>query len=277
MNYTMLVTTFSGDIQQFRMFCYCLNKNWEGQRKLTVCLGNGDDQEMFTNITKEYFDTDWHIEIKPTIYSYKSGESEQQVNAVYYSIQTGVDDVIIWDCKDFLLRPCNYSTFKKNGKYRVTYLLRGQKLINMGYNLDGLVDQPIDRYTAISNIRPWMWNVQQLTRYWNRMNERFGDYRTWKVYPAGNEIYGYHIYTLQDPDRLVEYLTHKEMPLLFGGGWTHQTYDGILKEATYFDQNPERIVWKHSRKLADPRCLDVTRSVLIKYGIDQQFIDQVYG
>jgi hypothetical protein len=76
---------------------------------------------------------------------------------------------------------------------------------------------------------------------------------------------------------LVKFLTHAETPLLFGGGWTHQTYDGIVKEADDFDQSTERLVWKHSRKLQDPRCLDVTKSMLIKHGIDTQFIDQVYG
>jgi hypothetical protein len=148
----------------------------------------------------------------------------------------------------------------------------------MGYDISGLVDVSIDHIQAISNIRPWIWNIKQLTRYWEQLTNKFGNYQTWKGdYPAGNEIYGYYVYTLTDSNREIKFLTHPDMPLLFGGGWTHQTYDGILKEAEDFDQSLERIVWKHSRKLKDPRCLEVTKLVLLKYGIDKQFIDQVYG
>ena len=276
MTYTMLVTTFTGDIQQFEMFCHCMNRNWQGQRRLMVCLGSGDDLERFSAITGRHFDSDWQIEIYPCMHSSPIGPAEQQVNTVYRSINSGVDDVIVWDCKDFLLRPCDYSTFKKNGKYRVTYLLRGQRLVDLGYDLSGLVDAPIDRYIAISNIRPWMWNVEQLTRYWARMNHVFGDYRGWDGYPTGCEIYGYYICALQDPDKLVEFLAHEEMPLLFGGGYTHQTFEGIVRESAEFDQSPHQIIWKHSRKLADPRCLEVTRAVLLRHGIDAQVIDQIY-
>jgi hypothetical protein len=69
----------------------------------------------------------------------------------------------------------------------------------------------------------------------------------------------------------------KKWPLLVAGGWTHQTYNGMLEQAQEFESISERIVWKHSRKLQDSRCIDVTRSVLIKYGIDKSFVDQVYG
>ena len=64
---------------------------------------------------------------------------------------------------------------------------------------------------------------------------------------------------------------------LVAGGWTHQTYEGMVQQAQAFDADPKPPVWMHSRKLTDPRCLDVTRSVLIKHGIEPQFIDQVYS
>ena len=67
------------------------------------------------------------------------------------------------------------------------------------------------------------------------------------------------------------------MPLMFAGGYTHQTYEAMIKDMTEFDLETDRIVWKHSRKLEDPRCLDVTKSMLIKYDIDPDFIKQVYG
>jgi len=273
----MLVTTFKNDIKQFQMFCYCMNKNWKGKRELTVCIGSCEKSKPYWDIVNTMFDQDWKIKICPSVDIYQIGVTEQQVNTVYYSIDTGADDVIVWDCKDFLLRPCDYNTFKKDHKYRITYHCQGEKLVDMGYDLNGLVDQPIDYYTTILNIRPWVWNVQQLKKYWDRLQERFGHYHTWGEYPAGNEIYGYYIFTLQDPTSTVEFASHEETPLLFGGGYTHQTYEAMLKEVGDFEKNTDRVVWKHSRKLEDPRCLEVTRQVLDKYGIDKEIVEMIYG
>ena len=279
MDYRMLVTTFKNDAKQFAMCCQCLAKNWQGRRDLIVCLGWGDDIEFFKSITDRAFDSSWNIEIRPTIYNKPplEGSTEQQVNTVFHSITSGAEDVIVWDCKDFLLRPCNFDTFKRDNRYRVTYLITGKKLVDMGYDVSGLVDVPINHIPAISNIRPWIWNVAQLQRYWQQVTDRFGDYHNWSQYPAGNEIYGYLIYTLTDPERTVKFLTHPDMPLMFAGGWTWQTYEGMLEQTQEFDSEPTRLVWKHSRKLQDPRCLEVTKSMLIKYGIDSGVVEQIYG
>ena len=277
MSYRMLVTTFSQDLKQFKMFCHCLAKNWQGRRDLIVCLGNNDNIEELEQITKSTFDFTWNIDIKPTLHSYVNGTTEQQVNAVWYSINSAADDVIIWDCKDFLLRPADLHIFKKNDKYRITYILAGKKLIEMGYDVSGLVDKPIAHLTAISNIRPWIWNVEQLNRYWHALVEKFGDYKSWDDYPAGNEIYGYYVFAMNDTARTIKFLNYADTPLLFAGGYTFQTYDAMVNDMKDFDDNEQRIVWKHSRKLQDPRCLDITRIMLIKYGVDPEFVDSVYG
>lgn len=277
MNYRMLVTTFTGDIKQFHMFCYCLAKNWKGKKDLIVCLGTDDNESTFRQIVDEVFDPLWKIELKPTIQSYKSGTVEQQVNTVYYSVTSGVEDIIVWDCKDFLLRPCNFETFKKDNKYRHTFTLFDKKITEMGHDLSGLIDEPYEHFPAILNLRPWIWNVDELQRYWDQMTSKFGHFLAWEAYPTGCEIYGFYIFMLTDPLRTIEYEDPTNSPLLLGGGWTHQTYEGILQEAIDFDRWPERLVWKHSRKLEDPRCLDVTKSMLLKYGITQEILDRVYG
>lgn len=277
MNYTMLVTTFAGDIKQFYMFCYCLAKNWQGKRELIVCIGNGDKEETFKKITDEIFDSSWKISVKPTIHPYQMGVTEQQVNTVYYSTTSGCEDVIVWDCKDFLLRPCGFETFKKDNKYRLTFTLFDKKITEMGYDLSELIDAPHDHFPAILNLRPWIWNVEELQRYWDTMISKFGHFTTWPAYPTACEIYGYYVFMLTDPQRTIKLEDPKDSPLLLGGGWTHQTYDGILQEAIDFDRWPERLVWKHSRKLEDPRCLDVTKSVLLKYNIDQEIVHRVFG
>ena len=50
----------------------------------------------------------------------------------------------------------------------------------------------------------------------------------------------------------------------------------MLEEAKAFDLWSERKIWKHSRKLPDARCLDVTRSMLLKYGIEKEIVDRVF-
>jgi hypothetical protein len=277
MDHKLLVVTFSQDLPQFQMFCYCLAKNWHGQKNLIVVLNTNTDQDLVKTIVDTVFDSSWTVELHPTICSYHSGDLEQQINKIYHSVQSGTHDVIVFDSKDFLLRPRDVSVFKKANRYRVTYKLANKKLIDMGYDMTKLLDVAVDHFPAVSNLTPWIWNVGQLTQYWNYLNERFGNYQHWKEFSGGNEIYGYYLYTWANPARPVEFLTHPEMPLLIAGGWTHQTYQGMCQQALDFDQEPTRIVWKHSRKLQDSRCLDVTKSVLAKNGIDPAVIKQVYG
>ena len=260
------------------MFCYCLNKNWQGLKNLIVVTQQNTDQQVILRIINRMVLDGWNIEIKPTAHDYKNnGYTEQQVNKIFYSATSGVDDVVVFDSKDFVLRPCDFSTFKSDEKYRVTYYLPGQ-LIESYPDIKNIVDKPVDQLHNVSNLTPWVWNVDQLDRYWNHINDKFGNYTTWKTFPACTEIYGYYVFAwTEDRSDILWHKHPKKWPLLISGGWTHQTYDGLLEGAVDFDQNTERVVWKHSRKLEDPRCIDVTRSVLIKYGIDKQFVDQVYG
>jgi hypothetical protein len=278
MNYRLLVTTFTNDIPQFKMFCYCLNKNWKGNKNLIVCLDTNDVVDTFRNITNEIFSKQWNIEICPTVYPYNNGTCTNQVNVIYQTSIATVEDIIAWDCKNFLLKPADFLVFKHNNRYRIPHVDSTKRLVDLGYqNLSRLVDQPIDHYPAMSNLRPNIFNVAQTSRYWQALNERFGHYSTWKEYPVGCEYYGYFIFAMQDPQRTIKFMLNSWQSFLIAGGWTHQTYDGMVQQVQEFAADPGHIIWMHSRKLADPRCLDVTRSVLIKYGINKSFVDQVYG
>lgn len=276
MSHKLLVTTFTDDIPQFKMFCHCLDKNWQGQKDLIVCLDTHDVVETFQNITDKIFNKHWNIEICPTLHPYRDGNCGNQVNLVYQTAVSTVDDIIAWDCKNFLLRPTDFAMFKHNNRYRLPYVDSTKRLIDLGYDLAGLVDQPIDHYPAMSNLRPNIFNVAQTSRYWQALNERFGHYSDWKSYPVGCEYYGYFIFAMQDPQCTLKFMLNSWQLFLVAGGWTHQTYEGIVQQAQAFDADPKPPVWMHSRKLTDPRCLDVTRSVLIKHGIEPQFIDQVF-
>jgi hypothetical protein len=53
--------------------------------------------------------------------------------------------------------------------------------------------------------------------------------------------------------------------------------DPKVAEMENFDQDANAIIWMHSRRFKDPGYLEVTKAMLLKHGIDQHFIDQVYG
>jgi len=277
MTHKLLVVTYPDDLKQFEMFCYCLEKNWQGSKNLIVVTQQDTDQQVVQKIIDHMLLDGWNVEINQTACSYKDRYNEQQVNKIFYSVNSAVDDVVVFDSKDFVLRPCDFSTFKSNEKYRVTYYLPN-KLVESYPDIKNVVDKSVDHLPNVSNLTPWIWNVGQLTRYWNHINNKFNNYKTWKHFPACTEIYGYYVFAWTEDNNEILWHKHpKKWPLLVSGGWTHQTYNGILESVVDFNQNPERIVWKHSRKLEDPRCIEVTRLILIKYGIDKQFVDQIYG
>ena len=275
MSHKLLVATYQDDLSQFEMFCHCLNKNWQGDRRLTVAMGKDTSTAQVQQIVDREL-PDWHVDIQPTAFPYSSGYTEQQVNKIFYSLGSTVDDVIVFDSKDFLLRPTSIDDFKINNQYRTTFNVPGQRLIDLYPNIKHIVDQDVSNLPSVINLTPWIWKVDQLDRYWNYINQRFGHYQSWTEFPAGTEIYGFYVYTWCDKQSTMQWQDSNTIPLLIGGGWTHQSYQGMLDEAKAFDQWPERKIWKHSRKLEDFRCLDVTKSVLLKYGIEQEIIDRVF-
>ena len=287
MSYRMLVTTFKDDIKQFHMFCHTLVKNWQGEKDLMVCIGNSEDPAMYRAITDQAFPPGWTIQIKESVHAYVDGYVEQQVNAVYYSVTSGVENVIVWDCKDFILKPCDLTEFiNMRGEHRITYVFPNSKITDADidnkttprYNFSpiDLLDEPIDDVPLINNIRPWIWNVPVLSRYWNHINARFGNHTTWERYPAGCEIYGYFTYAMKDPARTFEF-NRQLNKIVFSGAYSYVTYENLVKDVEDFNSNTWCFVWKHSRRNEDPRYLEITKSVLKRYGIKQDVIDQVYG
>jgi len=277
MSHSLLVVTYTDDLAQFYMFCHCLNRNWQGDTQLTVVLGKNTLVDRVERIVKEQLDSRWQVKILASQAPHMDGSIEQQVNKIIGSIQSGTNDVVVFDSKDFLLKPTNISTFKRDDRYRVTYRFPGQRLMDMEYDITDIVDYPVDNLPAVSNLTPWIWNISLLDQLWQHLYQRHGHHRGWNDFPAGNEIYAYYVYVWTHQERPVRFLTHPDMPMLVAGGWTHQTLEVMQTQAEEFDNDSTKIIWKHSRKLTDPRCLDVTRAVLVKHGIDQAFVKQVFG
>jgi len=278
MTHKNIVTTFADDIPQFKMFCYCMNKNWKGDKNLSVCLDTGDNIDVFENITLEIFDPDWNIEICPTIHPYDNGNYGNQINLIYRIASSTVDDAIAWDCKCFLLKPTDLSTFKQNNEYRIPCQDNTRRLVDMGYDLSRLVDGPIDHYAGMVNLRPNIFNVQQTARYWFALNQRFGHYSEWTKFPVECEYYGYYIFLMQDPESQIKFFPSSFHTFLCAGAWnTVRTYQEILLDMENFGQDPNAIIWMHSRRFTDPKYLELTRSILLQYEIDSDFIDSVFN
>jgi hypothetical protein len=288
MTHKLLVATYNHDSLQFKMFCHCLNKNWQGHRYLTVVVNSitpyttDQDWQVFYDQTKSVacdLLPDWQLEFVDGRVQDRNGYKEQAINKIMFSIDSRFEDVIVLDAKDFLLRPADLTTFKTGDRYRTTYRLPGLRHLDVYPDSTQLLDQDMSRIPGVQNMPPWIWNVDQLKKFWTYMLDRFGDYQLWPsmFIGGGTEYDSYFAFTCCDPKKPIKFLTHPDAPMLSAGGWTHQTLAGMHEQANQFDQEPTRIIWKHSRKLIDPRCLEVTRSVLIRYGIDPAFIDSVYG
>lgn len=276
----LLVATYDQDLLQFEMFCHCINKNWKGNRFLTVVLNSCADWNETYLCIQHSVDkhlAGWNTEIVDGRHVDHNGYREQAVNKVIFSIDNRVDDTIVFDSKDFLLRSSNLNDFKKHGKYRVTFGL-GHPHLDLYPEAIHLLDRDITHVPAVLNLTPWIWNTEQLMKYWSYMQDRFGSFTQWdSMFKGGSESDTYYLYTFCDEHTTIKFLDPQDNPLIVGGGWTHQTHEGMAQEAEDFDRWDERKIWKHSRKLEDPRCLDVTRSVLLKYGIEQYIIDRVFG
>jgi len=276
----LLVATYDQDLLQFEMFCYCINKNWKGNRFLTIVLNSSADWDItrwrVNDIVDRYL-CGWHAEIVDGRHLDHDGYREQAVNKIIFSIDDRFNDTIVFDSKDFLLRGSDLFDFKKDGKYRVTFTLDRPHL-DLYPEAKDLLDKDISHIPAVLNLTPWIWNIDQLKKYWNYMSGRFGDFSDWdSMFKGGTESDTYYVYTFCDELTSIKFLDPRDNPLMIGGGWTYQTYEGIVQEAQDFDRWSERKIWKHSRKLEDPRCLNVTRSVLLKYGIEREIIDRVFG
>jgi hypothetical protein len=276
MTHKLLVVTFEDDLAQFEMFCYCLIKNWQGQKNLIVVFGKNTNNQTVQDIIDRVFSNEWTVEIKPTAYPTEIGWHEQQINKVVYSVNSSADDVIVFDSKDFMLKPCDLSTFKPDNRYRITYYLPG-KLVDVEPDVRQLVDKTVDHLPNLSNLTPWIWNVNHLTKFWEYLNNRFNSYTTWKRFPGTSEWIAYYVFAWTDNTSGIPWHRNpKKMPLLISGGWAEQSYEQMLEQAKHFDQNANCVIWKHNRRLPDLRSLDVTKSVLSKYGIEQHVIDRVF-
>lgn len=263
----LLVVVYDQDLPQFELMCYCLNKNWQGNKHITIVV-QGSIQEAVTSIAQTYFLHDWVIEVTPCYPSVMNGSDLQQIDKVLHSIDNRFTDVIVFDCKDFLLKPINESYFKNNNHYKITRIPEYfDEFYPNVYAAMGAVDH---KFNAILNITPWIWNVQQLNRYWNYVTSQFGSLDNWTEFYPRSEIASYYFYVEKlDSTPVIQFDGQLFMPT--GGIWDNDKLENILQVVETFDRY-ETAIWKHHRRITDYNKTMITAMQLQKYNIPSEII-----
>ena len=251
----IVVGTYQEDMKQFEVFCYCLNKNWNGNKQITVFVGshkgNPGDISKVAYIVDQYL-KDWEYSV---VDGYQpgapNGYAEQNINKIINSFDAPT--AIVFDSKDFVLRPLGYEDFIINDKLALNYFITNQSHYDLYPDSRQIVDN-LD-IPATLNLTPWIWDTGILKEMWGKHQDGFytKDYTEWDSYLT----YAYG---------KIEFPPFEER-VIIAGGWTHQTYDGMLAQANDMKEYAHKKVWKHSRKLEDSRTVEVTCDVLEYFDI----------
>jgi hypothetical protein len=285
----LIAITFENDLPQLEIFCYCLNKHWKGNKHLTLVVNssrtyssNENDIEYTQKIIDQHFDLSWTVEVVNGEMSHHNGYIEQAINKILFSFNEKFNDAIVFDVKDFLIRDLSISDFKdSNGLYRAAYFITDQTHQSLYPDVVNMFDEDIPTLPPTQNLTPWIWNIDQLTKMWQYLNKRFGDYTEWPIkyegfLPTGTEWDSYFSFTYLDNNSFAKFWDFNEL-IILGGIWTHQTYTGGLQEEKDFYDQQHKKIWKHSRKVSDNRCFDITSRILLHFAVPQELVTKWYN
>lgn len=253
----IVVGTYEEDMKQFEVFCYCLNKNWLSNKRITVFVGsyegNPGDVSYVSGITERYL-SGWQVEVVDgSLVDAPNGYAEQNINKIVNSFDAPV--AIIFDSKDFVLRPLGYEDFIIDNKLALSYFNTSQTHYDLYPDSRQIADN-LD-IPATLNLTPWIWDTAILKEMWDEHRSGFytDNYTEWDSYLT----YAYS---------KIEFPPVEER-VIIAGGWTHQTYDGIVEQARDMKEYAHKKIWKHSRKLEDNRAVEVTFDILGYFGIPE--------
>jgi len=265
----LLVVVYDQDLPQFELMIYCLNKNWQGRRHITI-IYQGNIKDRVLNLIESTFSNDWIINLIPSLIMPNLGGSDlQQLNKIIYSLDNTVQDVIVFDCKDFLLKPIDESYFKHANNYCITQISNFFDEFYPNVHLAmGLTDY---KFNAILNITPWIWNVEQLGRYWSYVIKKYTDNLSdWTEFYPSSEIASYYYYTYKiDATPTIKFSEEAFMPS--GGIWDTDTIQNVLQVVENFDRY-KSAVWKHHRRITSMDKTAITAMQLQKYNIPLEII-----
>lgn len=266
----IVVVVYDQDLPQFELMCYCLNKNWIGNKYLSVVCQDSAILVEVQNIITQTFDNDWFVTISLGVdVPGMIGDDKQQINKILHSIDSKFENVLIFDCKDFLLKPTDSSFFLKEGIYYQVQYNDDQNL--SFYNGYPEVSKALDKDSTVNiksiyNVTPWFWNVSQLQKLWNFTINKYGPVEHWKSFPLISEFASYYLYSVTDPETNIKFNTNRDfMPFEYIHSSSLIEND-TRSIATFIDFDFKR-VWKHHRNSSHPTKIVITASVLQKFNI----------
>lgn len=276
----LLIATYNGDLPQLELCCHCLKKNWLGNRFLTISWGkpNPTDRRSKTvdqvrDLVTNILGTTWDVEIVDGVIPGMPGYYEQQVNKIRFSIDPRFTDAIVFDSKDFLLKPTGIDFFKPDGLYRVAYFKNGQTFSEQYQQALEILDQSPEHMPTPFNTTPWIWSVSQLEKFWSYMQNKFGDHRSWKTFPGATEWINFFIFNYCDKDSSMPMTDDEYEFVNFCGVWQALDLDDIQRQIDEFVKWDSMRIWKHTRKDSTIDKINLTEKVLLKYGIEKSVIE----
>jgi len=285
MSHHLVAITYRNDLPQLELFCFGLNQFWIDNKVLTLVVNSAPDDSNIEDIkyckqvVSKIFDQSWSVTIVNGEMEHHNGYIEQAINKILFSLDPRYNDTIVFDTKDLLVRETGIDDFKKDNLYRAAYFITDKTHQDLYPSVVNMFDNDsINTLPATQNLTPWIWNNTQLQTTWNYLNDRFGDYKEWPArydgfLPTGTEWDSYFAYT---------YITNNIFQevnelIILGGVWTHQTYNSALQQEAEFLTQAHKKIWKHSRKVNDIRCFDVTKNILEHFSYPDELIKRWYA
>jgi len=286
MHEKIITRTYRGDLPQFRVMLHCLNKNWQGNRFISIaCTKNWSHLDptiidAVRPIVEETLTDGWTIEFVPQFQTAMIGYEEAQLYNFTMAMDDRFEDSIGIDSKDFLLKPCDINDFKSSGLYKIARFKDPQNKIFSEfyrvfcdrYGIDTL-DVPLPII-----LTPYTFNNAQTKRIWKKLLDQFGqDFTKWTMFPTGVEWCVYYVETLLDPDPIVKFVDPNGpdghwMPI--GGFYKKPNITDGLEQERVFDLTVNTKFWKHHRESNTADAVEITARVLKNHGIEDHVISR---
>lgn len=260
----ILTVFYFDDIPQLLLQALTLKKFWKDTKTWTLIIEDENIEPCLEACTKikNYMD-DWQINvIVPESKFEASGWVRQQLFKMWYASQCTDDWVLIIDCKNFLIRPCDQKSFVSGNKVKQLPLFQ----IN---DFTIFIHEASKKYLGIKDdiplsacMNPCVWNTYELRSLITRLGISLDKW----VEGGATEFALYYLWT---------YKKFKYVEKQFATGFWDQIEDlSLAKSVVYGAKKTDKFLfWVHHRFVYDPELRNLTYDVLLNAGIRKQSLD----
>lgn len=197
MNHSLLIVVFYDDLPNFKIFCYLLNKFWQGNKKIKIIYSKSTkipkeliDKNILDEISKttKLFLTNWDIEIIKGLKTKLRLWYEQQWYKVLFSSFDNEDYTIVFDCKNFISSPMNVDDFIENND-----------ILYIESDVDKFTKYCVEYFNTtlesnISMITPNIWKNNEVLAYKEYLIKKSGLAENWFIFPCEADYIGYYFF-----------------------------------------------------------------------------------